>query len=142
MKQADRSLPVIVAKVLATVALVPASVCAQATKVPQLGVPPLEEKSAKVTPEPTTVLVDIARKIESTMAVKATVPATHDPDGHIGIFIDSEQPCLTPPRAPGMDIRKMWELLATFSALSAAEGSPVLIDYIGFTDPEAAHGKR
>ena len=76
------------------------------------------------------------------MAAKVTAPAARDPDGRLGVFIDNAQPFLTPPQSPGMDIRKMWVLLATFSALATAEGSPALIDYIGFTDMEGAHGKR
>lgn len=33
-----------------------------------------------------------------------------------------------------MDARKSWVLLAVFSAVKHTDGSPVSLDYIGFTD--------
>lgn len=131
--------PGFVAFIFAAVSMVTG---AEPVKPPQSQVPPLTDKPKVVGTEDPALFADIVRKIEATMVVKATVPQARDPDGRIGIFIDSGRPFLTPPQTPGMDIRKTWVLLATFSALSAMEGTPVLIDYIGFTDPEGANGKR
>ncbi len=88
------------------------------------------------------VLGEIARKIEGTLSGKASSEKTRDPDGRLGIYIDCPNPFLTPPGTPGMDVRKTWVLLAIFAAVTSTEGSPVVVDYIGLTDPEGANGKR
>ena len=112
-------------------------------KPPQSAVPPLAVEAPKALDgDQIRVFAEMARKIEATMALKASPPQMRDPDGRLGIFIDCSQPFLAPPATRGMDMRKTWVLLAIFATVTSTESHPVIVDYIGFTDPEGANGKR
>lgn len=90
----------------------------------------------------------ITQRIEGMMALAPNVSTRvwaqglRDPDGRVGLFIACSRPFITPTKTPGMDARKAWVLLAVFAITKHTEGSPVSLDYIGFTDQSGLGGEH
>ena len=63
-----------------------------------------------------------------------------DPDGRLGIIVVSSEPLVPPADAPWKVASKKWVMLAVMAAVKYTAGSPVPIDYIGFTDTQGMGG--
>lgn len=93
-------------------------------------------------------ITEITQRIESMMALaqnvstRVWVQGLRDPDGRVGLFIACSRPFITPSNTTGMDARKAWVLLAVFAITKHTEGSPVSLDYIGFTDQSGLIGEH
>jgi hypothetical protein len=93
-------------------------------------------------------LTKIVARIKSMMTVDQGVKtgvwsdAVSDPEGHIGIFMACSQPMAVAINNPGLDMRKSWVILAVLAAVKYTEDSPVIVNYIAFTDPLGLSSER
>jgi len=94
------------------------------------------------------VLSAITSKIAYMMTADPAVKCKVWPDiatesiGRHGIIIACSRSLYLDSNEPGMDVRKSWVMLAVLACVKYTEGSPVTVDYIGFTDPEGLSGER